>query len=97
MLPEGVCREVKNGGKAGAGESRAKRVIDGSRWGVLAVRWAAPSASSVTGRRGDVVTAGSPAEGVVAAESPPPRNRIAEEGVVDVSGDVVRLARAFAM
>ena len=72
MLPEGVCREEKNGGKAGAGESRAKRVIDGSRWGVLAVRWAVSSA-----RRGDVVTAGSladagsPAEGTVAAAESP--------------------------
>ena len=95
VLAAGVCREEKNGGRAGAGVSCAMRAVDESRRGVLAVRWAATSASSV--RRGDVVTAGSPAKGDVAAESPPPRNRIVEEGAEDVSGDVVRLARALAM
>ena len=88
VLAAGVCREEKNGGRAGVGVSCAMRDVEGSRRGV----WAT-SASSV--RRGDVFTAGSPAEG--AAESPPPRNRIVEEGAEDVSGDVARLARALAM
>ena len=90
VLAAGVCREEKNGGRAGVGVSCAMRDVEGSRRGV----WAT---SALSVRRGDVVTAGSPAEGDVAAESPPPRNRIVEEGAEDVSGDAARLARALAM
>ena len=90
VLAAGVCREEKNGGRAGVEVSCAMRGVEGSRRGV----WAT---SALSVRRGDVVTAGSPAKGDVAAESPPPRNRIVEEGAEDVSGDAARLARALAM